>query len=53
VDMKNNRPPNDVTLLATEANLVVRSDLHPAIQYRLLEAASHAHSRPGPRSQSG
>jgi hypothetical protein len=25
----------------------VRSDLHPAIQYRLLEAASHVHSRPG------
>jgi TRAP-type uncharacterized transport system substrate-binding protein len=45
VDMKNNRPPNDVILLATEANLVVRNDLHPAIQYRLLEAASHIHSR--------
>lgn len=45
-DMKNNRPPNDVTLLATEANLVVRDNLHPAIQYRLLEAASHFHSRP-------
>jgi TRAP-type uncharacterized transport system substrate-binding protein len=44
-DMKDNRPPNDVILLATEANLVVRSDLHPAIQYRLLEAASHLHSR--------
>jgi TRAP-type uncharacterized transport system substrate-binding protein len=44
-DMKNNRPPTNVTLLATEANLVVRGDLHPAIQYRLLEAASHLHSR--------
>lgn len=44
-DMQNNRPPNDVILLATEANLVVRNDLHPAIQYRLLEAASHLHSR--------
>jgi hypothetical protein len=44
-DMKNNRPPNDVILLATEANLVVRNDLHPAIQYRLLEEASHLHSR--------
>jgi TRAP-type uncharacterized transport system substrate-binding protein len=47
IDMKNNRPPNDVILLATEANLVVRSDLHPAIQYRLLEAASRLHSRAG------
>jgi TRAP-type uncharacterized transport system substrate-binding protein len=46
-DMKDNRPPHDVILLATEANLVVRSDLHPAIQYRLLEAASHLHSRAG------
>ena len=44
-DMKDNRPPNDVILIATEANLVVRSDLHPAIQYRLLEAAWHLHSR--------
>ena len=45
--MKENRPFRDVTLLATKANLVVRSDLHPAIQYRLLEAASSVHSKPG------
>jgi len=46
-DMKENRPPNDVVLLATKASLVVRRDLHPAIQYRLLEAASHIHSAAG------
>jgi len=46
-DMKENRPPHDLILLATKANLVVRSDLHPAIQYRLLEAASRVHSQPG------
>jgi len=46
-DMKENRPPNDVVLLATKASLVVRRDLHPAIQYRLLEAASRAHSASG------
>jgi TRAP-type uncharacterized transport system substrate-binding protein len=46
-DMKENRPPNDVVLLATKASLVVRRDLHPAIQYRLLEAASHIHSGAG------
>jgi TRAP-type uncharacterized transport system substrate-binding protein len=46
-DMKNNRPPNDVVLLATKASLVVRRDLHPAIQYRLLEAASQVHSGSG------
>jgi TRAP-type uncharacterized transport system substrate-binding protein len=46
-DMKENRPPNDVVLLATKASLVVRRDLHPAIQYRLLEAASQVHAGPG------
>lgn len=46
-NMQDNRPPNDVVLLATKASLVVRSDLHPAIQYRLLEAASKVHSAPG------
>lgn len=46
-NMQNNRPPNDVVLLATKASLVVRSDLHPTIQYRLLEAASKIHSGPG------
>jgi len=46
-DMKENRPPNDVVLLATRASLVVRRDLHPAIQYRLLEAASQVHSPSG------
>jgi TRAP-type uncharacterized transport system substrate-binding protein len=46
-DMKENRPPNDVVLLATKASLVVRRDLHPAIQYRLLEAATQVHSGSG------
>jgi TRAP-type uncharacterized transport system substrate-binding protein len=46
-DMVKNRPPNDVTLLAPKASLVVRSDLHPAIQYLLLEAATEIHSGPG------
>jgi TRAP-type uncharacterized transport system substrate-binding protein len=47
VDMAENRPPTDVLLIAPKASLVVRSDLHPAIQYLLLEAASQVHSRPG------
>jgi TRAP-type uncharacterized transport system substrate-binding protein len=46
-DLKQNRPPNDVVLLATKASLVVRRDVHPAIQYRLLEAASQVHSGAG------
>jgi TRAP-type uncharacterized transport system substrate-binding protein len=46
-DMAENRPPADVLLLATKASLVVRKDLHPAIQYLLLEAATQIHSGPG------
>ncbi len=46
-DMVNNRPPTDVVLLAPKASLVVRSDLHSAIQYLLLEAAAQIHSGPG------
>jgi TRAP-type uncharacterized transport system substrate-binding protein len=45
--MIENRPPTDVVLLAPKASLVVRSDLHPAIQYLLLEAATQIHSEPG------
>jgi TRAP-type uncharacterized transport system substrate-binding protein len=46
-DMAENRPPTDVQLIAPKASLMVRDDLHPAIQYRLLEAASQIHSGPG------
>ena len=43
-DLVKNRPPQDVTLLAPMTSLLVREDLHPAIQYLLLEAASDIHS---------
>lgn len=46
-DLRENRPPTDVTLLATKASLLVRRDLHPAIQYLLLEAATQVHSGSG------
>lgn len=46
-DLAENRPPTDVPLVAPKASLVVRDDLHPAIQYLLLEAASQIHSQPG------
>jgi TRAP-type uncharacterized transport system substrate-binding protein len=39
VDMREPRPASDVLLIAPKSSLVVRSDLHPAIQYLLLEAA--------------
>jgi TRAP-type uncharacterized transport system substrate-binding protein len=46
-DLARNRPPTDVTLLAPKASLAVRKDLHPAIQYLLLNAAAQIHSGPG------
>jgi TRAP-type uncharacterized transport system substrate-binding protein len=46
-DLAENRPPSDVQLLAPKASLVVRRDLHPAIQYLLLDAASQIHSQAG------
>jgi TRAP-type uncharacterized transport system substrate-binding protein len=45
-DLARNIPPKDVTLLAVEASLVARKDLHPAVQYLLLEAASEIHGGP-------
>lgn len=47
VDLAGNRPPADVLLLAPKASLVVSRDLHPVIQYLLLEAAEQFHSPPG------
>ena len=35
-DLAKDQPPTDVVLIATKASLVVRKDLHPAIQYLLL-----------------
>jgi len=37
-------PPADVTVIAAKASLMVRKDLHPAIQYLLLDAAVQIHS---------
>ena len=46
-DLGRNIPPVDVVLVAPKASLVVRRDLHPAIQYLLLVAAAEIHSPPG------
>jgi hypothetical protein len=42
-----------VTLFAPKASLVVRRDLHPAIQSLLLDAAEQVHSGPGIFHQAG
>ena len=46
-NMATNRPPVSVSLIAPKASLIVRKDLHSAIQHLLLDAASEIHSGPG------
>src|SRR5499427_895472 len=46
-DLAKDQPPTDVVLISAKASLVVRKDLHPAIQLLLLSAASQIHSGPG------
>jgi TRAP-type uncharacterized transport system substrate-binding protein len=45
-DLKNDVPPRDYQLVAPAANLVVKQDLHPALAYLLLRAATETHGRP-------
>lgn len=52
-DLANDRPSKDLTLVATKASLIVRDDLHPALQHLLLEAASEIHSGPGVFNKAG
>jgi TRAP transporter TAXI family solute receptor len=46
-DLGRNIPPADVVLVAPKTSLVVRRDLHPALQHLLLDAAAEIHSPPG------
>ena len=52
-DLAQNRPPADVTLVAPMASLVVREDLHSALQYLLVRAAQRTHGRAGVFHKSG
>jgi TRAP-type uncharacterized transport system substrate-binding protein len=52
-DLATNRPPTDVSLIAPKASLIVRRDLHPALKYLLLEAATETHSSPGIFARAG
>ena len=45
-DLAHNIPDRDLVLLGTTANLVVKDDLHPALAYLLLRAATEVHSGP-------
>jgi len=46
-NLATNRPPRDVVLVGDAQSLLVRDDVHPAIQYLLLQAAEEIHSRAG------
>ncbi|HKQ23614.1 MAG TPA: TAXI family TRAP transporter solute-binding subunit [Burkholderiales bacterium] len=45
-DLVQNIPERDVVLIGTTVNLVVKDDLHPALAYLLLRAASEVHNAP-------
>lgn len=47
VDLKENLPARDITLLAPTANLVATSDLHPALVPLLLKAVTRVHESGG------
>jgi TRAP transporter TAXI family solute receptor len=46
IDFAKDQPPSDVPLIAAKGSLMVRKDLHPAIDYLLLNAAVQIHSEP-------
>jgi TRAP-type uncharacterized transport system substrate-binding protein len=52
-DLGTDRPPQDTTLIGSKASLAVRKDLHPALQFLLLQAAMQVHSRPGMFQRAG
>jgi hypothetical protein len=52
-DLASDRPPEDVRLLAGKASLIVRDDLHPALQHLLLATASEIHGGPGVFNRAG
>ena len=45
VDLEKNIPPQDVSLVAAQAALVARKDLHPALAELLVDAATAVHSK--------
>ena len=47
LNLSQKKPPQDIHLLASTTNLVVRESLHPALIYLLLDAAVEIHSSAG------
>jgi TRAP-type uncharacterized transport system substrate-binding protein len=44
-DLAHDKPPQDTPLIASKASLAVHENLHPALQYLLVQAAIQVHSR--------
>ena len=53
IDLSRDLPNSDVDLLASRNRLLVRKDLHPALQYLLLEAMREVHWPAGPFNRLG
>jgi TRAP-type uncharacterized transport system substrate-binding protein len=53
ISLASDIPDSDVDLLASRNRLLVRRDLHPALQYLLLEAMREVHWPPGPFNRLG
>ena len=53
VDLGRDIPGTDVNLLAARNRVLVRKELHPALQYLLLGAMREIHSAPGPFNRLG
>src|SRR5207244_11574812 len=53
ISLSRDIPDSDVDLIASRNRLLVRKDLHPALQYLLLEAMREVHSAPGPFNRLG
>lgn len=47
IELRGNIPDRDITALVTHTHLVVRQELHPALQRALLDVASELHAVPG------
>ena len=53
ISLSRDIPNSDIDLLASRNRLLVRRDLHPALQYLLLEAMRKVHRAPGPFNRLG
>jgi uncharacterized protein len=53
ISLNRDIPNSDVDLLASRNSVLVRKDLHPALQYLLLEAMREVHWAPGPFNRLG